>query len=498
MRLRTSSITLAEYLAARKAGVIFTPENMHRYQRGAKEFAKSVKKGMLFMDLGLGKTVTSATAAHELLLDGKANKVLVVGPPRVAKVTWPNEFKEWSHLAIWDTQVIDGTPAQRAKQCQSPAAWHFVSRSSIVWLVQHFKNKWPYDVVILDESTSFKDHTTSRFKAMRNVTRYIKYLWELTATPTAEGYEYLFAQTFLVDDGARLGKSRTAYLDKYFHVDKYTYAVTPLPGAEEEIMQAIADICLVMRAEDYLDVKKPQIVTRKVDIGPEAYALYREMEAQSVLEMEDEIGLPDFVLADTAASLSAKLRQLCSGVLYQSRKIGVTDSGKPKIERTVYDIHTAKLDELDEIIDELQGDSVLIAYDFQSSRDRLAERYKDLVFMDKDGKAIDKWNAGKIKKLAMHPQAGAHGLNLQRGGHNIVFYDIPASLELYLQYIGRLARQGQSKLVKVMLLVASHGGEQMADDRTVDGLTNKGDGLAWFKERILQIRRKMKRYEGVI
>lgn len=427
--------------------------DLHEYQRVALEFIRANPFCALFIDLGLGKTITSLTLAVELLESEDVSKVLVIAPLRVANKTWPDEIPLWQHTAAHTFSVLTGSEANRLEAVRSSRGIHITNKESVEWLVDYWKADWPYDMVIIDESSAFKDHRTKRFKALRNVRPYIKRLIELTATPAAETYMHLFAQVFLLDEGKRFGKHITKFEERYFTYNKYSRKSTLRPGAKEEIEELIADICLVMRAEDYLDMKKPVFTQTKVRMTKREKEQYDHLEREFFIEIEDVDGEPVTIEAETAASLSAKLLQLASGVLYQTVETA-DEWGDFSKHRVVHEIHNHKIEELRRIVEEAQGDPILVSYHFKSSLDRLKKAFPQAVPMDKEGKAVTAWNKGKIPILLCHPQSAGHGLNLQKGGRRIVFFDIPWSLELYLQLIGRLQRQGQTRLVMVDHLVA--------------------------------------------
>lgn len=500
-KLKSGLISYAEYKAKKFSLAFYKRFQLHTYQKTAYDFIMANPFCALFIDMGLGKTIVSLTVAVDLLMNFEVKKVLIIAPRRVARKTWPDEILNWTHTCMFEFSVIDGTPEQRTRATRSDASIHIVSRDNVEWLTELWKKNWPYDMVIIDESSSFKDHKTRRFKALCRVRPFIKRLVELTATPAAETYMHLFAQVFLLDQGKRFGKSITVFQEEYFIYNKWSYKYKLRPGAEEQILQKIADICLVMRAEDYLDVAKPVYVNRRVLLDAKQSKLYEEMAEDFVVEVYGDDEEPVMVEAETAASLSSKLLQMASGVLYNTYLEGINPkTGKPIKKRDVYELHTAKLDMLEEIVEESAGHNLLIGYHFQSSLDRIKKRFPKAVQMDKEGECVTKWNQGKIPMLLAHPQSAGHGLNLQKGGHIIVFYDIPYSLELYLQFIGRLARQGQTHVVKVIHLVAEgvkkdkKSGEivpmRTVDMGVVEAVQAKQDGQEWLLQELLRIRRR--------
>lgn len=510
-------------LQRRFADVELHREQMHDYQsKLALPFLLANPFSALFLSMGMGKSIICATAIVDLIIEGHVGKVLVIGPLKVITDTWPDEFRLWRHTAAfqpvvireddddprikaaakidrengderaWNRetlQMVDASakeiratlgPCEEAKVrmeirgelARSKATIHFINREQLVWLVNFYGPKWPYRTVIIDESSSFKDYTTERFKALkkvRNTPGLITRLHILTATPAAETYEHLFAQMWLLDRGVRLGDNITAYRYDYFISNKWTRKYTLRPGAEEQILDKIKDICLVLDAKDYLKVAEPQIMKRPVHLTAHARAVYDSMREDMIVTLPDNV----VVEADTAAALSSKLLQIASGVLYETHNLLDADTEEMSKVKRVHKIHDEKLIVLRELVEELQGTPVMVAYHFKSSLDRLKKAFPKAVVFSGDGKGIQKqWNDGKIPMLLVHPQSAGHGLNLQKGpGHNLIFFDLVWSLELWLQLIGRLARQGQKNPVFVWVLTAVG----TVDERVFDVLSKKKD-----------------------
>lgn len=491
--------------------VELTQEDMHGYQSEiAVPFVLANPFSALFVDMGLGKSISMLTLIRLLLLElDHDGPILVIAPRRVATETWPTEIGKWSHTA-WITHslihVFDDDhriPAAGAKgralarmQGLSPAdvrkagqaaesvererirvaatrskkMVHIISRDWVEWLCEHWGRAWPYRTVIIDESSSFKAHNSSRFKALkkiRNTDGLITRLHELTATPAAETYEHLFAQMYLLDRGERLGKNITHYRKDFFTENRWTHKWDLDEGAEEKILEKISDICLVMKAEDYLQLEKPVFVQRPVHLSEKAMALYTQMQDEMLVSLPGGIE----VEAETAAALSQKLLQMASGVLYETFMLEDVDTDDLKKVKRVHQIHNEKIDALSQIVEEAQGQPILVAYHHKASLDRLQEAFPRAKTMDRDGKCVKPWNQGKIPLLFIHPQSGGHGLNMQAGGHHIVFFDLPWSLELFQQLIGRLARQGQKHVVIVQMLIAVG----TLDETVYRSLCNKED-----------------------
>lgn len=533
MRETPALKAIVEAIRAKFTDVELHREQMHGYQNTGLEFMKANPFSALFIDMGLGKTVTSLTLIADLLGEfADDGKVLVIGPLKVATRTWPDEIRKWKHLAHLNHSVIhvedddprvkqaykDGMASGRANSNKlfasertkeatqhatrmaaqkreelrvaatlDPASVHMISRDWIEWLVTYYrvsKKPWPYRTIIIDESSGFKDHNSGRFKALQVVVDNGKVdrLHLLTATPATEGYIGLFPQIYLLDRGKRLGRNITAYRDSYFKENRYTRKWELREGMENAILAKISDICLVMKEEDYLPKVPPLFVRREVHMTPAQRELYLTMERDMVVTLDDGTE----VEAETAAALSAKLLQMASGVLYDTKlQPGLTEEDDHVKILKIHKIHEHKIEELKQIVEESQGKPILVGYHHRSSKDRLLKAFPQAVKMDKDGKNIKKWNAGKIPMLLMHPASGGHGLNLQNGGHILVYFDIPWSLELYLQFIGRLARQGQKHRVTVFLLVC----KGTLDEAVVEALSAKENA----QDKLFKILKKMRR-----
>ena len=316
--------------------------------------------------------------------------------------------------------------------------------------------------MFIDESSSFKDHASKRFEALakvRNTPGLIERLHIFTATPAAESYIGLFPQIYLLDRGQRLGKNITTYRERYFTYNKYSMKYTLRPGAEEEILSKIADITLVMKKKDYLPTAEPTVIQHKVILAPAQRELLKTLERDFIITLPDGTELE----ARTAAILSSMLLQMASGCVYETLLLEDWETDDLKKVKKVHQLHDHKIEALKEIAEEAanEGKPLLVAYHFQSSLAKLTKAFPKAVVMDKAGKCIKPWNAGKIPMLLIHPQSAGHGLNLQYGGSTLIFYDLIWSLENYLQTIGRLDRQGQVNPVLVILLVAAGTRDEM-------------------------------------
>lgn len=518
---------LEEYVERCFENVVRTRDDLHPYQNTAVQFVLENPFCALFIDLGLGKTCISLTAIMHLVMQTEMMPWLVIAPVRVACETWPTEIGQWQHTApltfahVRNEDLVDAINAAGQaernlikSELDEQFAWegldrqtrkvriaeamksetirkrvekvrlaasrkavreHFrknhatiyiINREQVEFLVDAWGRDWPYKGVIIDESSCFKDHSSNRFKALRRVRPLIKRMLQLTATPAAETYLHLFAQIFLLDEGERFGRHITKFREEYFTFNQWTRTYKLRPKAEEQIAAKIADITLTMKAEDYLNLEKPLMLHNVVKLSPAQLTLYQTMETEYIVTLPSG----DEVEAETAAALSQKLLQMASGVLYDT-VLDEQPDGTFKKRRVVHHLHDHKIEKLKELVEEADGEPILVAYWHESSLRRLQEAFPKAVAMDKEGKCVKTWNARKIQLLLAHPASAGHGLNLQHGGRRIVFFDIPWSLELYLQFIGRLARQGQKLVVMVHHLIA----EGTLDEAVVGALSEKRD-----------------------
>lgn len=443
--------------------------NLHDYQvRGVNHIIDN-EYCALFLDMGLGKTVTTLTAIKELLDNCIISNALVIAPKKVTQVTWSDEIKNWEHLQGLTISVIDGTAKQRREAMAAKADIYAVSRDNIVWLVlEHGGVKLPYDMVVIDELSSFKNHASKRFRAMRKVRKFIPRVVGLTGTPAPNGLIDLFAQMYLIDEGQRLGKTVTEYRNRFFRPGKrngdivYTYEPkAPQGETEQQISDLISDITISMTAEDYLKMPDKIMLYDYVDLAPKVLAMYRDFEKEQILEL---INSDEPISAASAAALSNKLQQFANGAIYDA-------------ERNIKDLHDEKLDRLDEIVEAANGEPVLVAYSYKHDLERIMQKLKAYkpVKLEKPEHIAD-WNAGKIPVLVMHPASAGHGLNLQKGGHNIVWFGNTWSLELYQQFNARLYRQGQGKPVTIHHIV-TRGTIDEKIIKSLDGKRETQDGL---------------------
>lgn len=385
--------------------------------------------------MGLGKTAATLTAVSDLMADFEVGRVLVIAPPKVAALTWPQEVAKWSHIKHLTYTVLNGPPAKREQMVLNDKSdIHLISQDLVVWLVdavRRLKMPWPYDLIVIDEASSFKSWSSKRFKWLRKVAPAASRVIELTGTPAGNGLLDVWSQIFLLDQGDRLHRTLTTYRDRYFKSDYMGYNWTLRKDADKEIYDKLSDLCITLKTEDYLDL--PDIVYNviEVELPPAARKIYEDLEKDLLAELEEET-----VAVQSAAALANKLRQCACGGMY-------TDD-----EGTWSGVHAAKLDAMQRIYDEAQGSPLLVAYDFRFDKERLAERFKQAATELTD-QTLKGWNRGDIPMLIAHPASVGHGLNLQAGGNIVVWYGLTWSLERYQQLNARLHRQGQTEPVIV-------------------------------------------------
>ena len=448
--------------------MIFKP---HGYQSYCIRKILEIKKLGLFLDMGLGKTVTTLTAVKELKYNRfEVRKVLVIAPKKVAEGTWTKEKDKWEHTKMLRVSQVLGSREKRVRALNSPADIYIINRENAVWLVDYYRNSWPFDMVVVDESSSFKSHKAKRFKALSSVGPHINRLVELTGTPSPNGLDDLWAQLYLLDGGERLGKKYTQFRERYFQPDRrgadgMIYSYEAKPGTEESILRKISDICISMKAEDYLEL--PEITFHQIPVVLDAKAekAYRELERKMVLEIpEDE----EEISVASAAALSNKLLQLANGAIYDD-------------DRNVHEVHNCKIEAFLELIESLQGKPALVFYNYQHDRERILralEKSKLRIRELKDTQDEDDWNAGRIDILLTHPASSAYGLNLQQGGNHVVWFGLTWNYELYTQANKRLHRQGQTERVIIHHLVC----EGTRDEDVMQALERKDDVQKWVMQ----------------
>lgn len=428
----------------------YTP---HSYQEYATKWIVEKEKSGLLMDMGLGKTVCTLTAIDELIHDYfDVIKVLVIAPLRVAEDTWTVEAEKWDHLKRLKISKVLGTEKDRIAALNNKAALYVINRENVVWLVKYFGKEWPFDMVVIDELSSFKSPKSQRFKALRKVKP--KRVVGLTGTPAPNGLMDLWPEIYLLDQGERLGRTLTAYRDKYFTPDKRNQTVIfsykPKEGAEEIIYKNLSDICVSMKAEDYLELPEKIENVIPVKLPKDVEDKYKKFERELLLPLKDSD-----IVANNAAVLTNKLLQFANGAIY--------DENNKAIE-----IHDRKLKALEEIIEAVSGKPVLIFYSYKHDRDRIKEYFKNAKEL-KSSEDIKKWNKGEIEILLVHPASAGHGLNLQAGGNIVVWFGLTWSLELYQQANARLHRQGQKQNVIIHHIIA----KGTVDEDVMKAIENK-------------------------
>ena len=429
--------------------------DLHEYQNRAIEFIKSKKRCGLFLGLGMGKTTASLTAMSDALDSMTVAKVLVIAPLRVANSVWAQETKQWTHLSHLRVSVCTGNERTRMAALQRDADIYTINRENVPWLVKLYGKKWPFDAVIVDESSSFKSPSSQRFKALKRALPFTDYVVLLTGTPSPNGLLDLWSQMYLVDFGERLGKTMTGYKQRFFESDYMGYKFTPRQGSSEAIHRLLSDKVLSMSAEDYLQVPDRIDLVERVELPPKVFAQYQEFERTLLAELDDG----QEIEAISAAVLANKLLQWSNGATY-------TDSLGNWSE-----LHSVKLDALADLVEQNPSENMLVAYNYKTDLERLRVRFPDAVVMDKQQETIDRWNRGEIQMMLAHPASAGHGLNLQKGGSMLVWFGLNWSLELYQQFNGRLHRQGQTRPVRVVHIVASG----CMDERVIDALNKKGE-----------------------
>ena len=418
----------------------------HEYQQYAISYIESHPTAAVLLDMELGKTVITLTAIKDLLFDSfDVHRVLVIAPLRVARDTWPMETEKWDHLAILTYSVVVGSAAERKAALARQADIYIINRENVSWLCEQSGYPFDFDMVVVDELSSFKNYQSKRFKTLMKARPKVKRMVGLTGTPSSNGLMDLFAEFKLLDMGKRLGRFIGQYRSAYFTPDKrngqVVFSYRPLPGAEDEIYRKISDISISMKSTDHLPM--PELISSQyeVQLSKPERKRYEELKKELVLQLPD-----GDVTAANAASLTMKLSQMANGAIY-------SDDG------TVLPIHDRKLDALEDIIESANGKPVLVAYWFKHDLLRIRQRFT--VREIKTSQDITDWNAGTIPAAVIHPASAGHGLNLQQGGSTLVWFGLTWSLELYQQTNARLWRQGQTSGTVVIQHIITKG--------TIDG-----------------------------
>lgn len=406
----------------------------HDYQKYATDFILSHPTSAVFLEMGLGKSVITLTALFDLCLDQfLIRKVLVIAPLRVARDTWPSEIKKWDHLEGLTYSVVVGTEAERKAALMRTTDVYIINRENVDWLINKSKIPFDFEMVVIDELSSFKSYQAKRFKSLLNVRPFVKRIVGLTGTPSSNGLMDLWAEFRVLDLGQRLGRYITHYRNTFFVPDKRNgeviFSYKPLPGAEEAIYRKLSDITISMKSCDYL--KLPECVINEVPVymSEKEQAVYDKFREDMVAKIEGKE-----IDAVNAAALSGKLLQMANGAVYDDEKCSLI-------------IHDRKLDALEDLIEAANGKPVLIAYWYKHDADRIKSRFD--VREIKTSRDIEDWNAGKIPAAIIHPASAGHGLNLQAGGSTLIWFGLTWSLELYQQTNARLHRQGQTDTVVI-------------------------------------------------
>lgn len=425
----------------------------HNYQQFATDFILEHPISCLMLDMGLGKTVITLTALWQLALDSfDVSRILVIAPKRVAEDTWPKELSKWEHLSGLDATLVMGTQAEREAALRQQTFLYIINRENVSWLVAN--HPWDFDMVVIDELSSFKSNQAQRFKAMKKVRPLVSRIVGLTGTPAPNSLLDLWPEMYLMDMGQRLGRFIGGFRDRFFTPDKRNreiiYSYKPREGAEEAIYGLISDICISMKAVDYLDM--PELIMNRVEVSMDSRErkIYDDFQRDMVVSLQGEE-----LDAVNAAALSGKLTQMANGAVYGEN-------------RKVLHIHDRKLDALEDLMEAANGKPLLVAYWYEHDLQRIKARFKNAHCIDTT-QDIDDWNAGKIPLALIHPASAGHGLNLQDGGCTIVWFGLTWSLELYQQLNARLWRQGQKHTVVIHHIVT----KDTHDEDVLRALDNK-------------------------
>lgn len=437
--------------------------NPKKHQQIAAKFLNEHDRCCLFLDMGLGKTVVTLSRIKQLRDALVIRRALVIAPLRVAEDTWSREAEKWDHLKDLKVVKVLGSPKQRAKALASNADVYVINRENVKWLVDGLKGKWPFDLTVLDELTSFKNTGSQRWRYLKRVIKLSDYVIGLTGTPAPNGYDELWAQMYLIDSGETLGRTHGAYRDKYFRPGRrngqIVYEWLLKPGAKQAIDSLLKPLCLSMSKEDWIEL--PPLTTNVISVrmNKDERKLYDQLMRDRVLPMLDGKlstldDMDSAVVGGTAAVLSNKLLQMANGAVYDEEHESVF-------------IHDHKLEALKELA-ESNGDSLLVFYEYRHDLNRILAAFPEARVL-KDAQDISDWNEGKIRMLLCHPASAAYGINLQEGGHTVVWFGLPWSLELHTQANARLYRQGQQFPVMVHYILC----ENTLDERVYRVLQQK-------------------------
>ena len=404
----------------------------------------------------------------------------MIAPKKVAEGTWTKEAAKWDHTKMLRVSPVLGSQAKRIRALNTPADLYVINRENICWLVDYYRNAWPFDMVVIDESSSFKSHSAKRFKALAGIRSRISRMVELTGTPSPNGLADLWSQVYLLDGGERLGKRYSQFRERYFQPDKrgadgMIYSYEAKPGTEESILAKISDICISMKAEDYLELPDLTYHEVPVELDKKSWRAYQDLERKMILELPED---DELISVTSAAALSNKLLQLANGAVYDE-------------DRQVHEVHDCKIEAFLELVESLQGKPVLVFYNYQHDRERILKALEKSGLRIRELKTTqdeDDWNAGRIDILLTHPASSAYGLNLQQGGNHVIWFGLTWNYELYTQANKRLHRQGQVNKVIIHHLVSTG----TRDEDVMTALRRKDDVQNWvmesLKARIRRIR----------
>ena len=427
--------------------------DLHQYQLHAIEFIKREKRCLLAISMGLGKTISTLTAVNDLIDSFTIHKTLIIAPLRVANSVWTQEAALWEHTKHLKVSVCTGTERQRLTALMQDADIFVINRENVEWLIK-IQKKWRFDCVVVDESDSFKNASSKRFRALRKVLPETSHMILLSGTPSPNGLLDIWAQMYLVDFGERLGRTMTSYKDRFFEQDYMGYNFTLREGSADRIHNLLRDKVLSMRSEDYLELPDRIDLIETVALPARTLSDYKDFESTLLATLPDG----EEIEAMNAAVLAGKLLQYANGAMY-------TDE-----HHNWSELHDVKLDALAEIIENNSGENILVAYNFKHDLARLQQRFPSGIVLDNDPSTITRWQQGKIKLLFAHPQSAGHGINLQDGGCLAVWFGLTWSLGHYQQFNARLHRQGQQRPVRIIHIIAS----DTIDERVVSVLTLKG------------------------
>ena len=414
----------------------------HDYQAYAIDFIKTHPVAGLFLGMGMGKTISTLTALNDMMFDSfQVARCLVVAPLRVARDTWPAELTKWEHLKHLRASVIVGTAKERRQAIHTDADIYVINRENLPWLIKELGDDWPYDCVVIDELSSFKNHKAARFKALMSRRKHMRRIVGLTGTPAPNSLEDLWAPFKLFDGGKRLLPYITHFRERYFDPDKrngyQVFSWKLKPGAEDEIYEAISDVTVSMKTTDHLDLPPLTTSSKVVHLDKAEREVYNQLKKDMLVHVDGEV-----IDAGSAATLSNKLLQLSSGAIYADEARTVT-------------VHSQKIDALEDIIEAANGHTVLVAYWFKHELERLLRHFPQGRLLS-TAEDMSDWCAGRIPLAFIHPASAGHGLNLQSGGHILVWHTVPWSLELYEQTNARLFRQGQTEPVSIIHIEAAN------------------------------------------